>query len=81
MDNNNDSTSELISPASSTIDDTFGDSETLITVFPIVSAAFSKEVEDIFKINEEDESLRRYKEQLLGAAAYGDLGTVVSFIH
>lgn len=31
-------------------------------------------VEDIMKLDAEDESLRRYKEQLLGSAAKGDLG-------
>lgn len=35
-------------------------------------------VEELLQKDAEDESLRRYKEQLLGSAAHGDLGGVHS---
>lgn len=34
----------------------------------------SKNVSEIMAIDSEDESLRKYKETLLGSAAHGDLG-------
>jgi Rho GDP-dissociation inhibitor len=38
------------------------------------SETASKNVADILALDSEDESLRRYKESLLGSAAHGDLG-------
>ena len=35
-------------------------------------------VEELLRLDAEDESLRRYKETLLGAAAQGDLGGPLS---
>ena len=40
------------------------------------SDASSRNVADILAKDSEDESLRRYKESLLGSAAHGDLGDV-----
>ena len=36
----------------------------------------SKNVSEIMAIDAEDESLRKYKETLLGSAAHGDLGEI-----
>ena len=36
----------------------------------------SKNVSEIMAIDAEDESLRKYKETLLGSAAHGDLGDI-----
>ena len=40
----------------------------------MISAKASKNVDDIMAADSDDESLRKYKEQLIGAAAKGDRG-------
>jgi hypothetical protein len=40
----------------------------------------SKNVSELMAIDAEDESLRKYKETLLGSAAHGDLGEIEVFI-
>lgn len=73
------SSSSSAAPPAATADETVGtvppasEDTAPASVFQFSETA-SKNVADILALDSEDESLRRYKESLLGSAAHGDLG-------